>query len=90
MHIAEYRLGTHNNHEPRRLRKLLLNKSELRKLEGKVKERGFTIVPLKIFISDRGFIKVEIGLAQGKKSYDKRDSIKSKDLKREMDRDGKR
>ncbi len=86
MYIAEYKLGTHNNHDPRRLRKLLLNRSELKKLGTKVKERGFTIVPLRLFISETGLIKLEIGLAQGKKTYDKRQSIKNKDLKREMDR----
>jgi SsrA-binding protein len=89
MYIAEYKLGTHNNHDPRRLRKLLLNRSELKKLQTKVKERGFTIVPLRIFLSEKGLIKLEIALAQGKKTYDKRQSIKAKDLKREMDRSDK-
>jgi SsrA-binding protein len=89
MYIAEYKLGTHNNHDPRRLRKLLLNRSELKKLQTKVKERGFTIVPLRIFLSEKGLIKLEIALAQGKKTYDKRQSIKNKDLKREMDRSDK-
>ena len=89
LYISEYKLGTHNNHDPRRLRKLLLNRSELKKLQTKVKERGFTIVPLRLFVNEKGLIKLEIGLAQGKKTYDKRQSIKNKDLKREMDRAGK-
>ena len=86
LHIAEYNLGTHYNHEPLRERKLLLQKKELRKLENKIKEKGYTIVPLKIFISKDGFAKIEIGLGKGKKNYDKRESIKS----RESDRDVKR
>ena len=86
LHIAEYNLGTHYNHEPLRERKLLLQKKELRKLENKIKEKGYTIVPLKIFISKNGFAKIEIGLGKGKKIYDKRESIKS----RESDRDVKR
>lgn len=84
--IAEYDYGNQFNHDPRRLRKLLLRKQELRKLEKKVKERGLTIVPYRIFISDRGFAKVAIALAQGKKIHDKRDSIKEREQKRELDR----
>ncbi len=87
MHIAEYRQGTYNNHETKRDRKLLLNKTELRKLSGKVKEKGFSIIPLRLYITERGFAKLEIGLAKGKKMYDKRQDIKEKDLKREMNRD---
>ncbi len=86
MYIREYENGTYANHPTRRDRKLLLRKSELRKLERKVKERGFTIVPYRLFMTDRGFAKLEIALAQGKKSYDKRESIKEKDTKRELDR----
>ncbi|MCB0653786.1 MAG: SsrA-binding protein SmpB [Saprospiraceae bacterium] len=86
MFIGEYKFGNIHNHEPRRLRKLLLKKAELRKWEKRVKEKGFTIVPYKIYISERGLAKVEIALAQGKKSFDKRDSIKEKDNKRDMDR----
>ena len=86
LHIAEYNMGTHYNHDPLRERKLLLQKKELRKLENKIKEKGYTIVPLKIFISEKGFAKIEIGLGKGKKLYDKRESIKS----RESDRDVKR
>ena len=86
LYIAEYDHGNQFNHEERRTRKLLLRKGELRKLEKKVKEKGFTIVPHKLYINDRGFAKVEIALAQGKKTFDKRDSIKQKYLKRDMDR----
>jgi len=86
MHISEYELGTCNNHEARRDRKLLLNRKELAKLEKKVKESGLTIVCVQLFINDRGLAKLEIALARGKKTYDKRESLKSKDAKREMDR----
>lgn len=86
MHIAEYGHGSHYNHEPKRDRKLLLTKKELRKLAIKVKEKGFTIVPTLMFINDRGLAKVEIALAKGKKLYDKRETIKSKDTQREIDR----
>jgi len=74
------------NHETRRLRKLLLKKVELRKLEKRVSEKGYSIIPYRIYISDRGLAKIDIQLSQGKKSYDKRDSIKERDNKREMDR----
>lgn len=84
--IAEFKYGNINNHETRRLRKLLLKKIELRKWERKVKEKGFTIIPHKIYLSERGLIKLEIALGQGKKSYDKRESIKAKDNKRQMER----
>lgn len=90
MHIAEYRYGNVNNHEPTRMRKLLLKKAELKKLLRKVKEKGLTIVPYKMYISDRGFAKLTIVLASGKKSYDKRSSIKEKDQKRQMERENKR
>lgn len=86
MHIAEYSFGSFYNHEAKRDRKLLLNKKELKKLREKGEERGFTIVPLRIFINERGYAKVEIALAQGKKDYDKRESIKERDTKRELDR----
>ena len=86
MFIAEYDHATHFNHESRRTRKLLLRKGELRKLNRKVKEKGFTIVPFKVYLNERGFAKVEIALAQGKRSYDKRQSIKERDSKREMSR----
>lgn len=86
IHIAEYIFGTYNNHEPKRNRKLLLNRKELDKLQTKVKSKGFTIVPLRIFVTDKGFAKLEIALARGKKFYDKRQDLKAKDAKREMDR----
>lgn len=86
MHIAEYSHGTCNNHEPKRDRKLLLLKKELKKLKNKVKEQGITIIPLRLFVDENGLAKLEISLAKGKKLYDKRDSIKDKNLKRELDR----
>lgn len=86
MHIAEYEKGTYANHEPLRMRKLLLRKNELRKLDKKVREKGLTIIPVTVFISERGFAKVEIALAKGKKVHDKRESIKEKDTRRELDR----
>jgi SsrA-binding protein len=86
LHISEYAFGTYTNHQPLQERKLLLTKRELKKLEGKTKEKGYSIIPLKIFISEKGLAKMEIGLAKGKKMHDKRDSIKE----RESDRDIKR
>lgn len=86
MYVAEYSHGNINNHETRRDRRLLLRKTELKKLERRVTEKGLTIVPYRLYMSERGFIKLELWLAQGKKAYDKRDSIKEKDLKRQMDR----
>ncbi|MES2276770.1 MAG: SsrA-binding protein SmpB [Bacteroidota bacterium] len=86
LHISEYTFGSFYNHEQKRDRVLLLNKKELKKLETKGEEKGFTIVPLAIFISERGFAKLEIGLGQGKKLYDKRDTMKERDTKVEMDR----
>ena len=86
MHITEYQKGTHYNHEPTRTRKLLLKKRELKKLEAKVKEKGLTIIPILLFFSDTGYVKIEVGLAKGKKSFDKRESIKRKDIKRETER----
>lgn len=86
MYVAEYSHGTAFNHEPRRERKLLLNKRELRKLQAKVKEKGFTIIPLRLFVDENGRAKLDIALARGKKLYDKRESIKEKDLKRQLER----
>ena len=86
MHIAEYSYGTHYNHEPKRDRKLLLTKRELKKLLIKVKERGFTIIPILLFINERGLAKLTIALARGKHSYDKRETLKQKDHQREMER----
>jgi SsrA-binding protein len=85
-HISEYENGTYNNHEPKRNRKLLLTKRELKKLRNNIKEGGITIVPLKIFINDKGLCKFVIGLCKGKKNYDKRLDIKNKDLQRLDDR----
>lgn len=86
MHISEYSHGSINNHESKRERKLLLKKRELRKLEAKVKERGYSIVPLEVLLTDRQLIKIEIALVKGKHAYDKRDSIKERDVQRAMDR----
>lgn len=86
LYIAEYVMGTNNNHDPVRERKLLLNRQELNKIMNKKKEKGYTIVPLKIFFSESGHIKIDIALAKGKKTYDKRDSIKKKDQERELKR----
>lgn len=90
MRVAEYFYGTFNNHAPERERKLLLQRKELRKLDRKTKESGLTIVPLALFINDRGLAKLEIGLARGKKQYDKRETIKEKDAKRDIERATKR
>jgi len=86
LHIAEYRFGTTNNHIAVHDRKLLLNRRELRKLEAKLKDKGYTIIPLRVFLSDKGLVKMEIGLARGKKLYDKRESIKERDTQREIKR----
>lgn len=86
MHIAEYKFGTHNNHEPKRDRKLLLNARELKKLRTKFNEKGLAIIPVLMFINEKGLAKVEIALAKGKHHYDKRESLKKKDMKREIDR----
>jgi SsrA-binding protein len=88
MHIAEYQYGTYNNHDPKRDRKLLLNRRELKKLAIKTKERGFTIIPTILFINDRGLAKLEVAVAKGKKLYDKRETIKIKDNQRDMERSG--
>ncbi len=86
MHIAEYFYGSYNNHVARRDRKLLLDRKELRKLQNAVKNPGFTIVPMRLFINEKGLAKLVIALARGKHEYDKRESIKERDDKREMDR----
>lgn len=87
MHISEHKQGgVHNNHEPFRDRKLLLKKKEIFFLSEKVKQKGLTIIPLEVILSKTGFIKIEIGLAKGKNLYDKRVSIKEKDLKRDLER----
>ena len=87
LHIAEYSHGGKSNHEPKRARKLLLNRQELNKMIGKVKEKGMSIIPIRLFINDQGKAKLEIALAKGKKIYDKRESIKEKDLKRDIARE---
>ncbi|MDR0972210.1 MAG: SsrA-binding protein SmpB [Bacteroidales bacterium] len=86
LHIAEYRFGSYYNHEAKRQRKLLLNRSELRKLQLKTKEKGLTIIPTLLFVDYRGYAKLEIALAKGKHSYDKRETIKQNQTKRELDR----
>ncbi len=86
LHIAEYNMGTCNNHDPLRDRKLLLNKKEILKIEKKVTEKGLTIIPLSLFINSSGLAKLEIAVAKGKKIYDKRESIKERDSKRDINR----
>ena len=87
MHISEYRFGSWLNHAAKRDRKLLLNRKELRKLQNKIKERGFTIIPVMLFVNPEGRAKLLISLARGKKFYDKRESIKEKDTRRDMQRE---
>ncbi len=86
MHISEYKQASYQNHEPTRTRKLLVNKKELNKLERKVSEKGFTLIPYRLYFSETGFLKLEIALAKGKKMYDKRETIKERENKRELDR----
>lgn len=86
MHISKYDEGTHFNHDPLRDRKLLLSKRELGKLQKALKNVGLTIIPTRLFISDKGYAKLNFALAKGKKTFDKRDDIKEKDVKRDMDR----
>jgi SsrA-binding protein len=86
LHIAEYSHGTVNNHDPVRERKLLLQKREIKKIEAKLKEKGYTIVPLRIYFNDKNLLKMEIGLAKGKKLHDKRETLRQKDAEREMKR----
>ncbi|MCI1778865.1 MAG: SsrA-binding protein SmpB [Bacteroidales bacterium] len=88
MHISEYWWANRFNHDPKRNRKLLMNKKELRKLQRAVKEKGLTIVATRLFLSERGFAKLNIALAKGKKEFDKRQTIKENDIKREMERSG--
>lgn len=86
LHIAEYSHGTSANHDPMQDRKLLLQKKELRKLESRIKEKGYTIVPLRMFFSEKGLAKLEIGLGKGKHLFDKRETIRQRDTEREMKR----
>lgn len=86
LHIAEYSHGNINNHDPVRDRKLLLEKREIRKIQAKLKEKGYTLVPLRIYFNEKSLAKIEIGLARGKKLHDKRETIRQKDTEREMKR----
>lgn len=86
MHISEYAFGTTQKHVPTQERKLLLHKKELKKLEGKTKEKGYTIIPLKIFFTEKNIAKLEIGLGKGKKEHDKRDSIRQREVERDIKR----
>jgi SsrA-binding protein len=86
LYIAEYSHGTANNHIAVHDRKLLLTKRELQKLEGKLKDKGVTIVPLRVFLNEKNLVKVEIGLAKGKKLHDKRETIKNRDVEKEIKR----
>ena len=86
LHIAEYSHGTVNNHEPLRDRKLLLQKREISKIATKLKEKGYTLVPLRIFFTEKGLAKMEIGLGRGKKHFDKRETLRKKDAEREIKR----
>lgn len=90
MHISAYEDGGYSNHEPRRERKLLLHKYQLRRLQAKLKEKGVTLIPTRLYIGERGFAKLELGLARGKKLYDKRETIKDAEAKRELGRVMKR
>jgi|AntAceMinimDraft_17_1070374.scaffolds.fasta_scaffold01905_5 SsrA-binding protein len=86
MHISEYKFGTHYNHEPKRDRKLLLTKRELKRIANKTTEKGLTIVPVRVFINEKGLAKIEISIAKGKKMYDKRETLKKKDIEKEIER----
>jgi len=86
MYIQEYENGSHFNHQPKRDRKLLLNRTEINKIERKINSKGLALVPVKLFINKKGLAKLELALAKGKKIHDKREDIKMKDAKREMDR----
>jgi SsrA-binding protein len=86
LHIAEYSHGNINNHEALRDRKLLLQKKEIKKIESKLKEKGYTLIPLRMYFNEKALIKIEIGLAKGKKLHDKRETIRQKDVEREMKR----
>lgn len=86
MYIKEYENSTYFNHQTRKDRKLLLNRSELKKLERKLSEKGLTLIPFRLYVSDRGMIKLEIALAQGKKTFDKRETIRERETQRELDR----
>ena len=89
MHIDEYKFGNYANHQPKRDRKLLLNRQELDKIKKKLKDIGLTIVPLRLFINDKGWAKIEIAVAKGKKLHDKRNTIKERDIQKDIDRSSK-
>ena len=89
MHIDEYKFGNYANHQPKRDRKLLLNRRELDKIKKKLKDIGLTIVPLRLFINDKGWAKIEIAVAKGKKLHDKRNTIKNRDIQKDIDRASK-
>jgi len=89
LHISKYAHGSYLNHEPMRERKLLLKKKELRKIEDKLDNQGITLIPIRLFVTERGWAKIEIAIAKGKKLHDKRDDLKEKDVKRELDRNYK-
>ncbi len=86
VHISEWKQASYDAHEPLRDRKLLLNKRELAKIEARIKSKGYAVFPVRLFESDRGFFKLEIGLGQGKKTFDKREDLKEKDIQRDLDR----
>ncbi len=88
MYIKELKQASHYNHDPRRSRKLLLNRSELKKISVKLKEKGITLIPVQLFFNENGFVKLEIALAKGKKNYDKREDVKKRDVERELRRVG--
>jgi len=87
MHVAEYKESGRGNHDPYRKRKLLLTKKQIKKFDDKLKVRGITIVPIKLFTNEKGVLKMKIALARGKKNYDKKQSIKERDISRDMDRE---
>lgn len=87
LHISIWKQGSFYNHEPMRVRKLLLNKTEIRKIKAKALERGFTVIPVRMFISDTGYAKIEIAVAQGKRNFDKREDIKKRDITRQLARE---
>ena len=87
MHISEYKFGSYWGHQAKRDRKLLLNRRELKKLQARIKERGYTIVPVMLFVNPKGYAKMTIALAKGKHHYDKRETLKAKDSRREMERE---
>jgi len=90
LHISEYKNSSYNKHEPTRIRKLLLTKREINKIKQKISEKGLTVIPIKIFFNERGLIKISIAIAKGKKNWDKRESIKEKDINREIQRNYER